>query len=148
MKAKVRLALPGFAGNMDDMVIYYNSQLNCLITRKKPQVKNKINGSFGRDIYAFARRIHLSEAYKADCARYIKAYNIKNRRKGRALVSWPALWMKIMRAQARELPELNINQLSREQALEQNLSCISIARAVDAGYIERVGGYERLVELI
>jgi len=35
MKAKVKLALPGFAGNMDDMVIYYNSKLNKLITKRK-----------------------------------------------------------------------------------------------------------------
>jgi len=144
MKAKVKLALPGFAGNMDDLVIYYNSQLNCLVARKKPQVKNKIDGSFCREIFAFARRIHLSESYKADCALYIKAYNSKNRRKGRALVSWPALWMKVMRAQARDLPGLNIKELSREEAIAQNLNCLSIARAVDAGYIEPVNGYERL----
>ena len=148
MKAKVKLALPGFTGNMDDMVIYYNSQLNCLIARKKPQVKNKIDGSFGREIFAFARRIHLSAAYKADCARYIKAFNGKNRCKGRALVSWPALWMMIMRAQARDLPELNIKELSREEAIVQNLNCLSIARAVDAGYIEPVKGCEQLTGLI
>ncbi|MCB5271691.1 MAG: hypothetical protein LHW56_07580 [Candidatus Cloacimonetes bacterium] len=148
MKAKVKLALPGFAGNMDDMVIYYNSQLNCLIARKKPEVKNKMDGSFCQEIYAFARRIHLSAAYKADCARYIKAYNSKNRRNGRALVSWPGLWMKVMRAQARDLPELDIKELSREEAIAQDLNCTSIARAVQAGYIEPVQGCEQLTGLI
>ena len=34
MKASVKLALPGFTGKMDDMVIYYNSTLNKLIARK------------------------------------------------------------------------------------------------------------------
>ncbi len=28
MKATVKFALPGFAGNMDDVVIYYDSKLN------------------------------------------------------------------------------------------------------------------------
>ena len=148
MKAKVKLTIPGFAGNMDDMVIYYNSKLNCFIARKKPQVKSKIDSSFGRNIFAFARRIGLSEAYKADCALYIKAYNSKNRSKGRAYISWPALWMKRMRAQARALPDLDIKELTREEAIAQNLNCISIAHAVEAGYTERVKGYEKLTELI
>ena len=35
MKAYVKLTLPGFTGNMDDVVRYYNSHLNNYIVRKK-----------------------------------------------------------------------------------------------------------------
>ena len=148
MKLKIKDVFAGFSGNMDDMVIYYNSNLQCLIARKKPKIKSKIDGSFGQDIFAFARRIELSEAYKRDCADYIKAYNIKNSRNGRAQVSWPTIWMTVMRAQFRELPKLNIHELTREEAIAQNLNFISIAHAVDARYLEQVRGYENRTRLI
>ena len=35
MKAYVKLMLPGFTGNMDDVVIYYNSHLNKYIAAGK-----------------------------------------------------------------------------------------------------------------
>jgi len=35
MKAKLKVLLPGFTGNMDDVVIYYNSKLGKYIARKK-----------------------------------------------------------------------------------------------------------------
>jgi len=36
MKANVKIALPGYTGKMDDLVIYFNSQLNRLIARRLP----------------------------------------------------------------------------------------------------------------
>ncbi len=148
MKAKVKLALPGYAGNMDDMVIYYNSTLNCLIARKKVIPKFTPNNQDLQDIFAFGRKIGLSDGFKADCKEYIKAYNRKFRRSNRALSSWPALWLKMMKAQLARLPELNLNTLSREDILAQDLPCKSLATAVKAGLLEKVSGVENLKSVI
>ena len=62
--------------------------------------------------------------------------------------SWPSVWMKVMRAQKKLLPELNLNTLTREQAIEANLGCISIAKAVEDGFLEKVPGHHKLTHLI
>lgn len=148
MKATVKLALPGFTGNMDDVVIYYNSKLNKLIAKKKGTSDFVPDNTITKEIYAFARRISLSADYKKDCDKYINAYNSKNRRNGKAMSSWPSVWMKVMRAQKKLLPELDLNTLTREQAIEANLGCISIAKAVEDGFLEKVPGHQKLTHLI
>ena len=148
MKATVKLALPGYTGNMDDLVIYYNSKLNKLIARKKRTSDFVPDNSITKEIYAFARRINLSADYKKDCDKYINAYNAKNRRNGKAMSSWPSVWMKVMRAQKKLLPELDLNTLTREQAIEANLGCISVAKAVEAGFLENVPGHQKLISQI
>jgi len=148
MKATVKLALPGYTGNMDDLVIYYNSKLNKLIARKKRTSDYVPDNSITKEIYAFARRINLSADYKKDCDKYINAYNSKNRRNGKAMSSWPSVWMKVMRAQKKLIPDLDLNTLTREQAIEANLGCISVAKAVEAGFLENVPGHQKLTNQI
>lgn len=62
--------------------------------------------------------------------------------------SWPSVWMKVMRAQKKLLPDLDLNTLTREQAIEANLGCISIANAIEAGFLENVPGHQKLTSLI
>jgi hypothetical protein len=75
MKAKLKVLLPGFTGNMDDVVIYYNSKLNKYIARKKVMPKFTLDHSLTQDMHAFRRRIAVSEEYIEDCREYIKLFN-------------------------------------------------------------------------
>ncbi|MDD2230052.1 MAG: hypothetical protein PHY48_11630 [Candidatus Cloacimonetes bacterium] len=144
MKAQVKLMLPGFAGNMDDVVIYYNAHLNKYIARRKVMPKFTPSNEIVKEIYAFARRIELSEAYKADCREYIKLYNRKNRRNGRAMSTWPNVFMKVMRATKKQYPELDFKTLTREDVETTCLPCICLAESVRAGYLEKVPNYDAL----
>lgn len=148
MKAKIKMLLPGFTGNMDDVVIYYNSKLNCYVTRRKVTPKKSVSTKRTSEIYKFAKRINLSQAWKDDCDAYIRAYNAYYRKQGRALVSWPSVWMKMMSAQLKASPELNITELTREEVLEQNLPCRSISAAIDAGFLANVKDSGRFTQLI
>lgn len=144
MKAQVKLMLPGFTGNMDDVVIYYNAHLNKYITRRKVMPIFTPSNEIVKEIYAFARRIELSEAYKNDCREYIKLYNRKNRRNGRAMSTWPNVFMKVMRATKKQYPELDFTALTREEILERQLPCGTVAESVRAGYLERVPNCDAL----
>lgn len=148
MKARVKLALPGYTGNMDDMVIYYNSVLNCLIARKKVIPRFTPNNQDVKSAFALAKRIELSDAFLADCRTYIRAYNQKNRRHHRALTSWPAVWMKLIKSMLQAYPGMDIDQLTREAIISNDLPCRSIAAAVQAGCLEPVHGAEKLTQLI
>lgn len=144
MKAKVKLALPGFAGNMNDLVIYYNRQLDKLIARRKVIPAHIPDGSVMKQGFALARRIALSPAYKADCRRYILAYNTHNRQNGRKLSAWSNLWLQIMRSLKANHPELDLSTLTRAGLI--SLGCGSIASAVEAKLIDKVPGWDQLTE--
>jgi hypothetical protein len=148
MKAKLKIMLPGFTGNMNDVVIYYNSQLNKYIARKKVKPKFTPDNSIIKEIHAFRRRIAVTEAYIDDCREYIRLFNQKFRRQGRAMSTWPNVYMKVMRATQKQHPEINWKTLTREAVLAQNLPCKSIADAVRAGFLEQVPGFENLGHLL
>ncbi len=148
MKAQVKLMLPGFTGNMDDVVIYYNAHLNKYIARRKVMPKFTPSNGIVKDIFAFARRIELSEGYLEDCRRYIKLYNQKNRRNGRAMSTWPNVFLKLMRAMMTDSPGLDLATLTREEIIGRELPCKTLNDAVQAGYLEKVVGYEKLDSLL
>ncbi len=145
MKAKVKLMLPGFTGNMDDVVIYYNAHLNKYIARKKVMPTFTPDNQIVKDIFAFARRIELSEGYLNDCRKYIKLFNSKNRRHGRAMSTWPNVFLKVMRKMINEHLDIDIKTLTREEIIEKNLPCRNIAAAIEAGYLEKVRGHSILI---
>jgi hypothetical protein len=144
LKAKLKVLLPGFTGNMDDVVIYYNSKLNKYIARRKVTPTFTPDHSLTQEMHAFRRRISVSEDYIDDCREYIKLFNRKFRRQGRAMSTWPNVYMKIMRALKKQYPEIDFGTLTREDVLERDLPCRTVASAVEAGYLEKVPGFERL----
>ena len=144
MKAKLKVLLPGFTGNMDDVVVYYNSKLNKYIARKKVKPKFTPDHSLTQEMHAFRRRISVSDDYIEDCREYIRLFNQRFRRQGRAMSTWPNVYMKNMRALKSQYPELDFETLTREEVIERNLPCKTVAAAVEAGYLEKVPGCEKL----
>jgi hypothetical protein len=144
MKAKLKVLLPGFTGNMNDVEIYYNAKLNKYIARQKVKPKFTPDNTIVKEIHAFRRRINVTEEYLNDCREYIRLFNQKFRRQGRAMNSWPNVYMKVMRALKRIFPETDFSSLSREEIVNRNLPCISIEAAVNAGMLEKVPGFETL----
>ena len=71
-------------------------------------------------------------------------FNRKFRRQGRAMSTWPNVYMKVMRALKAHYPELDFATMTREEVRDQNLPCRTVASAVEAGYLEKVPGYEKL----
>ncbi|MDP3115386.1 MAG: hypothetical protein Q8M98_11555 [Candidatus Cloacimonadaceae bacterium] len=148
MKATVKVMLPGYTGNMNDITFYFNRKLNCMVARKKVMPKFVPSHEPMQQIFAFARRIGLSEAYKQDCNLYIDRYNQKNRKHHRAHSSWPSIFAKLMFAQLIAKPDLDLTTLTRDAAIAQNLPCRSIAASIQAGLLEKVRDGEMLTNPI
>ncbi len=54
-----------------------------------------------------------------------------------------------MKASLKEqFPELDFKVLTPEQVLEPQLPCRTVAAAVEAGYLEKVPGYETLAAVL
>lgn len=65
-------------------------------------------------------------------------------KQGRALSTWPNVYMKVMRALKIQQPEVDFKTLPRDDVISHNLPCRTIAAAVEAGYLKKVPGYEVL----
>lgn len=148
MKAQLDVLLSRFSGNMDEMVIYHNSKLQIYIARRKVKPKYTQSNEIVKDINSLRWRINLSEDYLDDCREYIRLFNQKFRRQGRAMSTWPNVYMKIMRTLNKQYPDLDFKTLTREEVIKQNLPCRTVAAAVEAGYLEKVPGCKRLCNIL
>ena len=74
------------------------SHLNKYIALRKVKPKYTPSNDIIKDIFAFAKRIELSEGYLNDCREYIFQFNRKNRRQNRAMSTWPNVFMKVIQA--------------------------------------------------
>ncbi len=85
-----------------------------------------------------------SDGYKADCQAYIRAYLSTPEGQDQAMRSWNNLYVKLMSALGKKYPHINLNTLTRDEIFAQQLPCISIKRAVEAGLLPRVKGWNKL----
>ena len=148
MKPKVKMNIPRLDGNEEKYVTYYNSHLDKYISRRKVIPKPSVSNAIMKEIFGFAKRIIISEDYKEDCRKYIQRYNRKNRSLGKVMSTWPNVFLKIMRATLKDYPHLDLKTLNKEDIVEQILPCRSIASAIQAGYLEKVRDWRKLIALI
>lgn len=149
MKASLKLSLPGFTGRMKDADISYDPSLNLYTVRKRRASSSQVPDSTDvKAAFAFARRIILSESFLEDCHQYIKAYNVRYRRENKSLSAWSAIWMKMMKAQIKALPDLDLATITREECIASKIPCRSLSTAVEAGFLVPVPGHQKLISHI
>ena len=148
MKPKVKMNIPQFDNKDGNYVIYYNSKLDKYIVRRKVIPKPTINNKLMKEIFGFAKRIIISEEYKEDCRKYIQIYNREYHSQGKPISTWPNVFLKIMRDMLKNYPDLDIKKLTREEIIKKNLPCSSIAKAIEAGYLNKVRDWQQLNALI
>jgi hypothetical protein len=148
MKRTFKLSAPVLEHKIGDYEIRLCPAIITTVTRRRKSPAHTPETNYTRDIFEFANRIQLSDGYKADCKRYIEAYNAMYLGKGKSLSSWPGLWMKIMWEQRKSLPELSPRLLDRQLVIAADLDFISISKAVQSGLLEPVPGSELLENLL
>ncbi len=144
MKVLFKNMINGYTGNADDYVMYFNRRLNKVIMRDKPVYKHHPAHPGFKAVMANFKALNPSQGYRDDCAQYVKEYNELVANSKPHIVTWTNLYQKIMWMMKRIMPELDLATLSREQIYTQELPCISVKRAVEAGLLPRVKGYEQL----
>lgn len=101
-----------------------------------------------REAPEYLQCINLSQAWKHGCDAYVRVYNAFYCRQGRAMSSRSSAWMKMVSAQPKAAPKLNIFTLTREDLSEQNLPCRFINTAIDAGFLDDINDSGRFTQLI
>ena len=89
-------------------------------------------------------RLEPSEAYKGDLRSYVEAHDAMRRNYRTPLRAWSCLYTKLMYALEREYPAVDLRSITRQEIYAADLPCISIRKAVEAGLLAPVKGWESM----
>lgn len=141
MKATLKHMLLAYSGKCDGLVYYYNPRLDRVLVRTLPRAKiTEYNLRLGR-IAKNLKALGLSEGFRLDLINYTELYRHVCRDSN--CTSWYNLFNKLMWAMQKQLGT-DLESLTRDQITSQNLPCASVKKAVEAGLLPPVPGYERM----
>lgn len=144
MKVNLKHRQQNYSGACDGLVYYSTRRGNQLYARRyvRPRytAANQTLGNNTRHL----ETLRPSQAYIDDLRQYISIYNARLWQDEPPLRNWHAQFVRLMYAQARALA-IPLTSLTRDLIDDQMLPCRSVKRAVEAGFLMPVAGYERLV---
>ena len=151
MRAYFKNMLQAYRGTCDGLVYYYNPRLQRIIVRPHVKPRPSVQTRRFAAIATNLKRIAPSEAFIRDMTVYTDIYNRRQGSKRRPepiLSNWYNAFMKMMYALQASDPTVDLEFIERANIENLNLPCRSVKRAVEAGLLEAVPGYEVLDKLM
>jgi len=138
-----------YRGTCDGLIYYYSPQLGRLLvrqyTRPKISAQNRRMGRIARQLSA----LELSAAYKNDLRLYVDIHNAHLEKHETVLMNWNNAFYKLMWKLAADSPGyIDLETLTRAQIEANDLPCRTVKRAVEAGLLPPVNGYELLTAVM
>jgi hypothetical protein len=148
MKVRYKKAMCGYSGTVDEAVYYYHSGMDENLMRKYVRPKISMSNQRLRDTMANLKQIAPSAGYRRNLKDYLLAYKSRKEHRGEHLLTWNNLFLRLMFAMEKAYPEVFLTTLTREQIFAENLPCLTVRQAVEAGLLPQVEGYQRLTQEI
>jgi hypothetical protein len=148
MKVYFKNMLKAYRGACDGLIYYYNPRLNRLLVRTyaKPR-KTENNRLFGR-VARNLRELNPSDAFIRDMTIYADIH-LRRAKEGEPVYNnWYMAYTRMMYNLPKHDPYVQLETLTRNQIETNDLPCRSVKRAVEAGLLESVPGYELLDKLM
>ncbi|PKN71418.1 MAG: hypothetical protein CVU50_10105 [Candidatus Cloacimonetes bacterium HGW-Cloacimonetes-3] len=144
MKARMQFGMTPISGKAGELVFCYNRRTGGMYAReyKYPTLTENHHkmGGVARNLFA----VKPADDFKYDCRTYAYLYANSRKNRGVKIWTWSNCYLHLMYALAKAQPEIDLSTLTREEIYAQDLPCISIKRAVEAGLLEQVDNYNRL----
>lgn len=148
MKVRYKRALCGYNGTIDEAVYYYHPGLDENLMRQYVRPKISMSNHRLRDIMANLKQIAPSAGYRRNLKDYLLVYKLQKEHSQDQVLTWNNLFLKLMFAMEKAYPEVFLTTLTREQIVSEDLPCRTVKRAVEAGLLPFVEGYQRLTKEI
>ena len=135
--------IKGFSGKLDGAIYYYHPRLKRTLMRKAPEMpiqpQNIVHGNIARNIKA----LDPSEGYRSDFKTYLSA--LRDFDDNVTYPSWYSLYVKMLWAMQAQQPDVvDLKTITKQQVYQNNLPCVSVKNAVEAGLLPVVNGYQYL----
>ncbi|MBW6514276.1 MAG: hypothetical protein K0B87_05915 [Candidatus Syntrophosphaera sp.] len=147
MRAYFKNMIQAYRGTCDGLVYYYNPRLKRVIVRPwfKPR-PCEATLRFGR-IAKNLKALKPSEGMRSDLSVYVDIHNRRTANEDVILQNWYNAFTRMMWNLAKESPEtIDLEFISRTYIELHDLPCRSVKRAVDAGLLAPLNGYELLTQ--
>jgi len=152
MKVIFKNMIRGYRGKCDGLVYFYNPRLRRVMAR--PYVERRRtaqNDRFG-EVSTRLRGLEPSPGFKRDMAIYVELYNNSAKYFRQPFSNWYNAYTKMMWELAKRgwhSPDgsplaIDLRTITREFIAGNDLPCRSVRRAVEAGLLKRVKGWESL----
>ena len=148
MKAFFKNGIMGYRGTCDGLTYYYNRRLGRILVRA--YVKPKSHWATRRmgTVSGNLKALGLSEGFIGDLRVYTDIYNRRTCHEDSILTNWYIAFTKMMWNLAKSDPAIDLSTITREQIEANDLPCRSVKRAVEAGLLVPVNGYELLTQVM
>lgn len=143
MKVSYKELLRTYRGKKGGMVYYYHPGVESYIAREYVKPRATENNRKAGAIMKNLKALNISDEYREDLNVYLKL--LRSHTKTRHFMrgnQW-SLFLKLMWSLAK-IRDIDLEFLTRETIENQDLPCRSVKKAVEAGLLPRVGGYEVL----
>lgn len=145
MKVRFQYGMPSLSGNAGDLTFCLHKRSGRVYARinRFPHLSENHHkiGNTTTNLH----RLKPSVAYKNDLRKYLVEYQRSRFMKHRPLANWVNLFLSLMYEMAQIIPGLELRSISRTDIYEQNLPCISVKRAVEAGLLPPLGDWKSLI---
>jgi hypothetical protein len=153
MKAYFKNMIQAYSGTCDGLVYYYNPRLRRIIVRPHVKRSKTAQNDLFKVISAQLKALAPSEGYKRDLAMYVELYNRKAANYRHPLNNWYNAFTQMMwklakgewKAGEYQPATLDLSTITRAFIYDNDLPCISVKRAVEAGILSPVNGYGLLI---
>ena len=149
MRAYFKNMIQAYRGTCDGLIYYYNPRLKRVLVR--PYVKPRPTENsrrFGR-IASNLKALEPSPGYVNDLTVYVDIFNARVANEDVILQNWYNAFTRLMWKLAQSDPAyVDLETLTRAQIEANDLPCRTVKRAVEAGFLEPVHGYELLTALL
>lgn len=143
MKVSFQYGLAGYTGKADGLVYCYSKAMGRVYARRNTYPRLTSENERVKNITSALFAVKPSTAYCDDLRYYLTRYNALRENRDHPMRSWSALYLKLMYDMAKQDPGIDLHTLSRSYIYAQNLPCISVKRAVEAGLLPVVYDYQR-----
>ncbi|MDZ4183173.1 MAG: hypothetical protein U1B83_09870 [Candidatus Cloacimonadaceae bacterium] len=143
MKVNLKNMLKAYRGTCDGMVYYYHPQLNRVIGRVHVVPRKSAQNTRLGEVAANLKRLNPSAEFVEDLRIYINLLWSRGEEERGKLSGWYNYYNKLMWALSRA-QGIDLRTLTREMIELDDLPCRSVRRAVEAGLLDPVRGFELL----
>jgi len=148
MKVVCQYGVRGLSGKIDNSVFYYHPGIQRSLMRKYVVPDNAKNTNRTKAIMANLQHIQPSHDYIVNFKAYMYKYSDLKEFQHKPMASWYNLYIKMLFAMQKTMPDVNLRKITREQIYEQNLPCKTVCAAIEAGLIPEVEDYQRYINEI
>jgi hypothetical protein len=142
MKVHFNHPTQGYSGKCDGAVYYFNRRLQTSMMRLYVRPEESSANLRVKAVMANLKQIEPSEGYKQNFKDYLFKYNDLKDNRQKRMLTWNNLYIKMLYAMQKANPEADMTTLSREQIYAEDLPCQSLCKAIEAGLLPEVDGYE------